>query len=158
MTEVGVSRLSRIVNAVTKLHLPEESLRAMTKRAVGHDFSSFSCEELAGGLYNAVYLIETEDGKMVLKVASPKDVVVMRHERNYVSNEANMLKTFGKKLAIPAPRLICLDDTETLCPVPYFFMTFWMGHRLPMYSPAPMSGNWEKSNSAWGRFAGRSAR
>lgn len=65
MTEVGVSRLSRIVNAVTKLHLPEESLRAMTKRAVGHDFSSFSCEELAGGLCNAVYLIETEDGKIV---------------------------------------------------------------------------------------------
>lgn len=112
--------MSQIVNAVTKLHLPEESLRAMTKRAVGHDFSSFSCEELAGGLCNAVYRIETEDRKMVLKVASPKDVVVMRHERNYVPIEAEMLKIFGEKLEIPAPRLICLDDTETLCPVPYF--------------------------------------
>lgn len=55
--------MSQIVNAVTKLHLPEEILHAMTKRAVGHDFSSFSCEELAGGLCNAVYRIETEEGK-----------------------------------------------------------------------------------------------
>ena len=45
------------------VNLPEESLRAMTKRAVGHDFSSFSWEELAGGLCNAVYRIETEEGK-----------------------------------------------------------------------------------------------
>ena len=88
--------MSQIVNAVTKLHLPEESLHAMTKRAVGHDFSSFSCEELAGGLCNAVYRIETEDRKMVLKVASPKDVVVMRHERNYVPIEAEMLDLLKK--------------------------------------------------------------
>ena len=129
--------MSRIVNAVTKLHLPEEILRAMTKRAIGHDFSSFSCEELAGGLCNAVYRIETEDRKMVLKIASPKDVVVMRHERNYVPIEAEMLKIFGEKLEIPAPRLICLDDTETLCPVPYFFMTFLDGTPLTHVQPRP---------------------
>lgn len=129
--------MGEIVNAVTKFRVSEEVLQAMTRQALNCDFSSFSYRELAGGLCNAVYLIETEKNKMVLKIASSKEVVVMRHERDYVPIEAKMLKIFGDRLSIPAPELIYFDDTEKICPVPYFFMTYMEGTPLVNAEPRP---------------------
>ncbi len=51
---------------------------------------------LSGGFCSAVYLVETEQ-KMVLKVASDAQVKVMRHEREYVPTEAQMLRTLHEK-------------------------------------------------------------
>lgn len=129
--------MSEIINSLTKFRPSEEMLKAMTKQAINGKFRDFTYKELAGGLCNAVYLIETEKDKLVLKVASSKDVVVMRHERDYVPNEAKMLKIFEKKLNIPAPRMVYFDDTETICPVPYFFMSFIKGTPLINTNPRP---------------------
>ncbi|MCH5324351.1 MAG: aminoglycoside phosphotransferase family protein [Eubacterium sp.] len=129
--------MSDIINSATKFRPTEQMLREMTVRALNCDFTDFFCKELAGGLCNAVYLVQTEKGKLVLKVASPKDVIVMRHERDYVANEAKMLKLFGEKLDIPAPKLIYFDDSETVCPVPYFFMSFIDGVPMNNVNPYP---------------------
>ena len=128
---------NEIINAITKNRPSEEVLRKMTEVALGHDVEIFSFKELAGGLCNAVYALETEYGRMVLKIAPPKDVVVMSHEKNYVPTEAIMLKTFEEKINIPAPKLINFDDSLSVYPVPYFFMSFVEGTPLTNVEPKP---------------------
>lgn len=122
--------MSKIINSSSKFRPTEEMLKEMTKKALSHNFTAFNYRELSGGLCSTVYLIETEQNKVVLKLSAPKGTVVMRHEREYVPVEAKMLKIFEEKLNIPAPKLIFFDDTETICPVSYFFMTFIKGTPL----------------------------
>lgn len=110
--------MSKIINSSNKFRPAEELLKEMTKQALKCDFTAFNCRELSGGLCSTVYLIETEQNKVVLKLSAPKGTVVMRHERQYVHVEAKMLKIFEEKLNIPAPKLIFFDDTESVYPVP----------------------------------------
>ena len=133
-----------IINSITKFRPPEKMLRAMTKQAVSHDFTSFSYKELAGGFCNAVYLIETDSEKLVLKVASSQEVVLMRHERDYVPAEAKTLELFNQKLNIPVPKLIYFDDSKRICSVPYFFMSFMEGTPLSNADPSPSKAEWNE--------------
>lgn len=126
-----------ITDAVTKNRLEESILRTMTMRALGRTVRNFAAEELGGGLCSAVYRICADGETVVLKIASAPEVVTMRHERKYLQIEAEMLRTFNKKLHIPIPRLIALDETCEICPVPYFFMTFMPGKPLVLLEPKP---------------------
>ncbi|MDO5521439.1 MAG: aminoglycoside phosphotransferase family protein [bacterium] len=126
-----------VIDAVSKYRQTEEVIHKMTKRALGKSFEHFSCKELAGGLCNAVYLIEADNRKMVLKIAPEADVLMMRHERDVVKTEARMLKLFEEKLHIPAPRLIYFDMSCSVCDVPYFFMSFIEGTPLNNLTPWP---------------------
>lgn len=126
-----------ITDAVTKNRLEESILRTMTMRALGRAVRNFAAEEFGGGLCSAVYRICADGETVVLKIASAPEVVTMRHERKYLQIEAEMLRTFNKKLHIPIPRLIALDETCEICPVPYFFMTFMPGKPLVLLEPKP---------------------
>lgn len=121
----------KIINAVTKNHQSEEQICEMTKRALHtKEISGFFVKELAGGLCNAVYFVEANGQKMVLKVASDDSVVVMRHEKDYVPIEAKMLKKLQENIDILSPKLIYFDDSLEICDVPYFFMTYLDGKSM----------------------------
>ena len=78
-------------------------------------------------LCSAVYLVETAEEKMVLKLASGTGVKVMRNEVKYIPTEAEMLKLFQERLDIPMPKLLFYDDSGEICDVPYFFMSYLDG-------------------------------
>lgn len=118
------------MNSVTKNHQTEETIRAMTEKALGNKVGSFSCSCLSGGFCSAVYLVNADEQRLVLKVASDDAVKVMRHEKRYVSIEAEMLSILNEKTDIPMPKLIAYDDSRSVCSVPYFFMTFIDGTPL----------------------------
>lgn len=120
------------MNAITKNHLDEALIRRMTERALGKIPKSFTATELSGGLCSAVYLIEADGEKTVLKVASGSDVKVMRHEKMYVPAEAMIMKKLNAETEIPMPKILFYDDSCELCDVPYFFMTFLRGKPLNM--------------------------
>ena len=54
----------------------------------------------------------------------------MRHEREYVPTEAEMLRIFNESKTIPMPELIHYDDSREICDVPYFFMSYIDGRPL----------------------------
>lgn len=118
------------MNAVTKNWLPENILKAMTEKALGHTPNTFSAAPLSGGFCSAVYLINADGEKLVLKVASEDSVKVMRHERAYIPTEADMLKVLNRSADIPMPKLLFYDDSRRVCNVPYFFMSFIEGSPL----------------------------
>ena len=109
----------------------------MTSHAMGRDIVSFQEKKLGGGMSNAVYLIEADGVKMVLKIASSASTVLMRHEKDCIINEARMLSVFEEHLDIPSPKLIALDTSCQACDVPYFFMSYLEGEPLLNMNPKP---------------------
>lgn len=130
-----------VVNSVSKYHQTEDVLRKMTEGALRKSLKSFYAKELGGGMSNAVYLIVADEDKMVLKIASEPSVILMRHEKDGLINEATMLKVMEEKIDIPAPRLIALDTTYQICNVSYFFMTYIEGTPLMSMSEKPPKGS-----------------
>ena len=80
------------MNAITKNWISKEQIQQMTDRALGHPVAIKNIRILSGEFFSAVYLVETAEEKMVLKLASDAGVKVMRHEVQYISTEAEMLK------------------------------------------------------------------
>ena len=115
------------MDAITKNWISEEQIQQMTDQALGHPVAIKNIKRLSGGFCSAVYLVETAEEKMVLKLASGTGVKVMRNEVKYIPTEAEMLKLFQEWLDIPMPKLLFYDDSGEICDVPYFFMSYLDG-------------------------------
>lgn len=115
------------MDAITKNWISEEQIQQMTDQALGHPVAIQNIKRLSGGFCSAVYLVETAEEKMVLKLASGTGVKVMRNEVKYIPTEAEMLKLFQERLDIPMPKLLFYDDSGEICDVPYFFMSYLDG-------------------------------
>lgn len=118
------------MDAVTKNWLSQDVIVEMIHRVLRKPIEITNIKKMSGGFCSAVYLIETTDGKKVLKIASDAEVKVMRHESKYIQTEAEMLKRFNKELDIPMPELISYDDSRKICKVPYFLMSYIEGEPL----------------------------
>lgn len=118
------------MNAVTKKWLPQEMIERMARAALQREVGSITAKPLSGGFCSAVYLVEADGERLVLKVASDDGVKLMRHERMYVPVEADMLRRINPDGSLPMPRLVAYDDTRAICPVPYFFMSYIDGEPL----------------------------
>lgn len=67
--------------------------RRMVHAAFGPEAAIRSYRELRDGYFNAAYAIELHDGrKMVLKVAPPPDVTVLRYERGIMGTEVEVMR------------------------------------------------------------------
>lgn len=119
-----------LMDAVTKTHLSDEAIRRMTCASIGEASVVQSIQQLSGGFCSAVYLVETPQCKLVLKVGNSANVKVMRHERQYIATEAKMLQKIGDNTDISMPKLIAYDDSRTIVDVPYFFMSYLDGMPL----------------------------
>lgn len=128
--ESNSDKCNSVVNSSSKYHQTEEVIKNMTERALGRSVKQMKVNELSGGMCNAVYLVETDGIKMVLKIASAPSADIMRHERDYLLIEADMLKLFEEKIDIPAPKLIYIDTSRQLCDAPYLFMSYMEGSSL----------------------------
>lgn len=132
---------NNIVNSSSKYFQTKEILKDMARQALGRDITDFHEKKLGGGMSNAVYQIEADGTRMVLKIASDPATLLMRHEKDCILNEANMLRIFEEHLDIPAPKLIYLDITCQICKVPYFFMSLIEGEPLLTMDPKPSEDN-----------------
>lgn len=119
-----------LMEAVTKKWLPDCMIAQMVQAALHLSTPLKAVKKLSGGFCSAVYLIEADFHKLVLKVASDPAVKVMRHEKKYVPVEAVMMRKLNHETDILMPELIYYDDSLTICPVPYFFMSYIDGTPL----------------------------
>lgn len=118
------------MDAVTKNWLTSDTIEEMTYQSFKKPIKITDIKKMSGGFCSAVYLLETTDGKKVLKIASGAEVKVMRHEKKYIQTEAEMLKRFNEELDIPMPELISYNDSGQICKVPYLFMSYIEGRPL----------------------------
>jgi len=121
--------MADIMGSATRSEQTGKTIRKMTEKAFGKA-EDFSAKAMSGGFFSAVYLVEANGEKYVLKLAADDGVKVMRHEKDYVPTEAKMLCMLSGKTDIPMPKLLYYDDSREICKVPYFFMSYIDGKPL----------------------------
>lgn len=85
--------------------------------------NNIKINRLTGGLKNSVYLIENNEEKVVLKVASANNDKTLSIDRNTMWWEAEILKKL-ESIDIPSPKLLYSDNSCSICPYPFIFMTY----------------------------------
>jgi aminoglycoside phosphotransferase (APT) family kinase protein len=84
--------------------------------------------ELTDGMYNAAYRIELADGqKMVLKVAPPDAVKVLRYEKNIMRAEVDVLRRVRAETSVPVPEVFAYDTSRRLMDNDYYLMSYVPG-------------------------------
>ena len=110
------------MQALTKNHQSREALQTMTEKAFGTGmFREY--RELTEGYFNAAYQVTLTDGReVILKIAPPKGVRVMRYEKGIMHAEIEAMRRVEEIQGVPAPRVLFADESGETCPSPYFFM------------------------------------
>lgn len=96
----------------TKQRLTTAQLGTLIRGALGTEVTS--AEELRDGFANAVWLLTLDDGRqVVLKVAPPPDLDLLRYERALLRTEA-LVYHLAAPAGVPLPRLLHsgFDDPE----------------------------------------------
>ncbi|SDZ61148.1 Fructosamine-3-kinase [Evansella caseinilytica] len=114
------------MESLTKISVTEEMLEAMVHQAFGPDCRITEAIELGDGWYNTAFAVLLEQGKkVVLKVAPPTNVKVLRYERNIMQSEGDAIRTLRTKTTVPMPEVLFYDDSLTVIDSSYFF-TDWL--------------------------------
>lgn len=111
---------------LVKNYLPESLICKMYENCFNSSFKNIKIQKLHGGLKNAVYLIENENEKVILKVAPNVNTKMLSVDQNNMWWEAKMLQVM-EKLNIPAPKLIQFDNSGQICKEHYMFMSYIPG-------------------------------
>lgn len=102
-------------------------IKAMYERVFNNsEMKNINITILSGGMKNAVYLIEDNDKRIVLKIAPKDESKMITADRNILWWEAKMLRLM-EEINFPSPRLLYYDDTGNLCESPYIFMSYIEG-------------------------------
>lgn len=113
-------------NSSVKNYQSDLTIRRMYEETFKCSPNNIKIQKLSGGLKNAVYLIESFEKKVVLKIAPKDEKKMISADRNIFWWEAEMLKLM-ETINIPTPRLLQYDDSEKICESPYIFMSYIEG-------------------------------
>ncbi len=86
------------------------------------------CGELAGGTFNAVYLVRVADGNgLVVKVAPDPAGPMLQYERGILATEAMYYRLAGRCTGVTVPSVVAVDAGSALVPGGYLVMTQCQG-------------------------------
>ncbi|GFZ32314.1 aminoglycoside phosphotransferase [Clostridium zeae] len=114
----------------TKNKQSYETISNMVKRAFS-GVELLEVIELKEGFFNVAYMVILSDGReVILKIAPPKDALVMTHEKNIMQAEVEVMKLIKIKTDIPIAEVLYYDNSHELCETDYFFMSKLNGESL----------------------------
>ena len=124
------------MKAITKNLLSEEKIRELVKIHFGEEKKVTSIQELTGGMFSAVYFIETEGepSRMVLKVGVIPGTPLLTYERDVMPTEVACLQMLREQTSVPVPQIYAYDFSKTHIESNYFFMEFMEGTVLSAVS------------------------
>lgn len=109
----------------TKSKLTSDKIDELVKKAFGSSINAEEMEELTEGCFNTAYRITLSNGlKTVLKVSPPKDVLVMRYEKNIMEAEVYVLDKTRELGDMPVPKVYYYDKSGEIISSEYFFMEY----------------------------------
>ena len=81
--------------------------------------------ELGHGWFSVVYQMRLADGRaVVLKIAPPPTVEVMKYEQGAMAVELGALRLITERTGVPVPAVEFADQSHELCNADYFFMPY----------------------------------
>lgn len=85
----------------------------------------FNIKELTDGFFNTAFQIDLENGKkIVLKVAPPKNIPVMRQEKDIMQTEVAAIRIVAEQTSIPVPEIISYITQSRYIDSAYFIMDY----------------------------------
>jgi aminoglycoside phosphotransferase (APT) family kinase protein len=121
------------MESITKSKLTNEQIYEMVKKGFGSSIKPEVVRELKDGYYNTAYMLVLDSGlKTVLKVSPPKDIQVMRYEKNIMEAEVEVLNALRSIGDIPVPKIFHYDSCKEIIDSGFFFMEFIEGVPLNM--------------------------
>lgn len=124
------------METATKNKQSFETINRMVAKAF-HGLNAENVLELKEGFFNVAYLVALSDGReVILKIAPPKDSLIMTHEKNIMLAEVESMKLVKDKTDIPVAEILCYDHSHSICTSDYFFMSKIEGKSLNTISDA----------------------
>lgn len=116
------------MESITKSKLTYAQINEMVKQAFGNGMKAEIITELTDGYFNTAYMITMTNGlKTVLKVSPPKNVVLMRYEKNIMETEVYVLNKLSSLGDIPVPKVLYYSQSGGIIENNFFFMEFVNG-------------------------------
>jgi aminoglycoside phosphotransferase (APT) family kinase protein len=112
-----------LVDSLTKTPLRRVDVEDIVEVAFGGAVSLRAMTACEDGWFNAVHLLELDDGTdCVLKVAPPPHVRVQRYEHDLITTEVDALRLVGDATDLPVPAVLAFNDSGEVVPSPWFVM------------------------------------
>lgn len=111
----------------TKVNVTEEQIKKITE--MNNLGTYLSSKEVTAGFYNAIYLIDTSKDELILKVAPSDDIEILTYEVDIMEREVKVYR-FMNELGIPAPKIICEDNSKEIINSNYYIMEKLEGSTL----------------------------
>jgi 5-methylthioribose kinase len=111
------------MDSITKLKLTDNELELLVKDAFGATTSVVSCESLMDGWFNSIYSITLNtDQEVILKIAPPSSIKVLRYEKNIMDTEVQVMQLMKAKNIVPVPAVLHYSTSKSIINSKYFFM------------------------------------
>lgn len=142
------------VKSRTKNRITNQKIEELTKLHFGQDCGITQIQELEGGMFSAVYLIEMEKGAgdLVLKIGPAPEAPLLTYEQNVMPTEVECLRLIREQTSIPTPEVLAYDFSKTALNSNYFFMTALEGVTLDRVSKSMSRENLVKVKAELGRY------
>lgn len=111
--------------SITKSKLAENLINSLVNKAFGKN--ALKIVELTEGFFNSAYKVMLENKEVVLKIAPPKEVAIMTHEKNIMFSEVSAMEKVAKETEVPVPEILFYDNSYTILDREYFFMEMLKG-------------------------------
>lgn len=120
---------SKTKNKQTRAQIERMVMRAFD--GLGLAAGEVAVTELKEGWFNAAYNVRLADGReVILKIAPPQGVEIMRYEKNLMATEVAAMRLVQQNPAVPVPAIYFFDQAHDLCDADYFFMAKLDGDNL----------------------------
>ncbi|QRV97345.1 phosphotransferase enzyme family protein [Ceratobasidium sp. AG-Ba] len=117
--------------SVTKTRLEDAKIQEIITHLYGSAPEQLEIQEFTNGCYNAAYLITTEHGPCVLKVAPKPSIRVLRYERNILDAEVRVLNILSRLQApLRTPKVLIFDQSCSIVEAPYAIIEYIPGEPL----------------------------
>lgn len=97
-----------MAHSITKRRLTGEQILDLVRHGLGQEVEVSGCQELTDGAFSAVYGLTVDGRELVLKVAPPPDLRLMRYEVDVAFIEVEFYQR-ASAAGLPLPRLYAAD-------------------------------------------------
>jgi aminoglycoside phosphotransferase (APT) family kinase protein len=132
-TRPAVTGIVRRMPSPTQRSLVPDDVLALARASFGPRAGVVDCAELPGGGFAAVWRVRLADGRtVVLKVAPPSAVPLLRYERDLVAAEAQYFRFVRERAgAVPVPEVLHLGSDPSVLDGDWLFTSHLPGIALP---------------------------